>query len=77
MIKVVCIKNAFSNVSLTVNKVYDAELVEYQWGEFYLIRNDEGLLMEYSIKKCNFYFYDYFITLAEWREKQIKSIIDE
>ncbi len=28
-------------------------------------------------KNCIFYFYDYFITLAEWREKQIKTILDE
>ncbi len=71
MIKVVCIDNSRtiswdSDMGLTINKLYDAKLIE--WGDFYTIRNDEGNLMVYSTKR--------FILLADWREKQIKSIID-
>ena len=70
MIKVVCIQNTFSGVSLTLNNVYDAELAPYcEWGEFYIIRNDEGCLIEYHTGR--------FMPLAEWREQQIKIVLDD
>ncbi len=70
MIKVVCIHNTFIDVSLTLNKVYDAELAEFsKWGEFYIIRNDEGCLMEYNTRR--------FMPLAKWREQQIKIVLDD
>jgi hypothetical protein len=74
MIKVICIENGCA--SLTTNKVYDAKLVEltekqlFEWGgELYRIINDDGYSMEYNTGR--------FITLAEWREKQIKIVLDD
>jgi hypothetical protein len=69
MIKVICIENV--GVSLTNHKVYDAELTELFKcdGYSYRIKNDDGNLAQYNSVR--------FITLAEWREKQIKIVLDD
>lgn len=74
MIKVVCIQNRCDvkgknivTFNLTINKIYDADKNEF--GIFYTIRNDVGNLLDYHSEM--------FIPLSEWREQQIKTILDE
>jgi hypothetical protein len=85
LIKVVCIQNTFSGVSLTLNKVYDAELA----GQFYITINNgirDNLFKDhYRISnnseilglfhKDNFMLYNDWLALN--RENHIKSIIDD
>jgi hypothetical protein len=72
MIKVIYIHNqpAFD---LQYNKIYFA--INVGSGDLYCIYEDE--------EKCEcgieigFFFKNHFITLAEWRDKQINEIINE
>jgi hypothetical protein len=72
MIKVLCIVDDF--ILLQKDKVYVASEISYRFGsseKFYLITDiDTNKLLGSFSKKC-------FIVLAEWREQQIKSILDE
>lgn len=86
--KVVCIKDAEYYLD-----EYNPGITEilYKYGEIYTIsrvvksyidvkRNDGDLntsfYLEEPIDEWN-KFSDYFITIAEWRERQINSILDE
>jgi hypothetical protein len=73
MIKVICIKNdGWSQLKsqLTINKVYDAKLIQVNSGDYYYgIISDIGIYIEYNI--------DRFITLADWRQQQINGILNE
>ena len=71
MIKVICI-NIFSVTNeLTLNKVYDAEVLLINGGhhKYYRVINDNGI-------RCD-YFGNRFKLLSEWREQQIKSVLDD
>ena len=50
---------------LTLHKVYEAE----KWDRYYLIYYNE-----YNWK---YYDMDHFVTLAEWRAKQIDKILED
>lgn len=69
LLKVVCINNEEKNdilCDLTLNKIYESH---YYDGISYLLKGNNGFYHFYSSNR--------FITLAEWREKQINSILDE
>jgi hypothetical protein len=72
MIKVLCIVDYY--VLLQKDKVYSASEISYSnhsVEKFYLITDiDTNKIIGSFDKK-------YFIVLAEWREQQIKSILDE
>ena len=66
--KWICINNSRTMAhkpSLTINKLYIGIWVNT---EYIQVINDEG--------REGVYHSNRFITLAEWREKQIKSVID-
>lgn len=76
MVKVICINNSsLSSIKeLTLNKVYDAEIITgvvSSLGEtkYYRIINDNGNIGDY--------FTDRFKLLSDWREKQMKSILND
>jgi hypothetical protein len=80
IIKVICINNKNLNLKLTLYKTYDAEYIHeqrsYDWGNapilewhWYKITDDLGRKEKYNI--------DRFITLAEWRNRQIDSILND
>jgi hypothetical protein len=76
MTKVICINSDFFfsatgkpltlGKPLTHHKVYDAQIVDKN---VYSIINDYGDKGEYYSNR--------FITLSEWREKQMKNILDD
>jgi hypothetical protein len=70
MTKVICINSDFffsaTGKPLTLHKVYDAQIVDKN---VYSIINDYGDKGEYYSNR--------FITLSEWREKQMKNILDD
>jgi hypothetical protein len=79
MIKVVCINNL--DLLLKLNKIYDAEYIHEQrswdwygelkvreWHNYELI-NENGDKVKYPTNR--------FITLAEWRNQQIDSILND
>jgi hypothetical protein len=71
MIKVLCIVDDFA--LLQKDKVYVASEISYSnlSEKFFLITDiDTNKILGSYSKKC-------FIVLAEWREQQIKSILDE
>jgi hypothetical protein len=53
-------------LGLTLNKSYDVTWVDNKW---YEIINDDGFK--------TFYDKEMFINLAEWRNKQIDSILED
>jgi hypothetical protein len=67
MIKVVCIFNKGGNNEtlpcLTIGKIYDAE----EGREYYWLTSDDNVTYNYDKK--------FFITLAEYRDNQINSIL--
>ena len=66
MAKWVCVKEGYN---LTVNKVYDGYIIyigEYTW---LCLIND--IDYEYTYNKSK------FMPLDEWREQQIKSVLDD
>lgn len=78
LIKVICINN--KNLYLTLNKLYYAKYIHEQrswdwrnapileWHFFELI-DDKGIKGKFNTNN--------FITLAEWRDKQIESILED
>jgi hypothetical protein len=69
MIKVFCIDNQYYEDMLDIGKIYDAELVS----------NRYSTCKQYTISDNGIEFYlcrERFITLAEWRNNQINSILD-
>ena len=50
---------------LTLHKVYEAE----KWDRYYRIYSDKHT--------CKYYDVDHFVTLAEWRAKQIDKILED
>jgi hypothetical protein len=68
MIKVVCIDNHSYEDMLDIGKIYDAKLVI-----------DNYPHKQYTISGCGqqYFLTRRFITLAEWRDRQINSILDE
>jgi hypothetical protein len=64
---VFCKTNVFKYVTwnLTIHNSY--KIIDFDIN-YILIQNDSGYLSNYDKKM--------FITSAEWREKQIKSVID-
>jgi hypothetical protein len=85
--KVVCIKDMsnIQHLNYTLHEIYSVSLIKhrirYEYNSYYSIRiEDESKIGWYfeSIDLNNLlYFYDYFMTLAEWREKQINSILED
>jgi len=72
--KVICIKDLFINefstfTILTKGNLYEIEDVYNK--TFWVMTNDR--LRAFNVES----FSKYFITLAEWREQQINSILDE
>jgi len=68
MIKVICISDKESR--LTFNKIYDAEVMNYEfYGEYYCLINDIGVKTHYYTNR--------FKLLSDWREQQIKSVIED
>jgi hypothetical protein len=70
MIKVVCIHPG--NLCLTKNKIYDVEIImpfDVNVRTTYRLENDLGDMWEYNTYR--------FISIAKWREQQIKSILDD
>ena len=76
--KVICINN--KNLHLTLNKIYDAKYIHEQrswdWGNapilewhWYELVNEKGIKEKYNTQ--------HFITLAEWRDIQIDSILKD
>ena len=76
--KVVCINNEWMNLKL--NKVYDAVYIHEQrswdWNNvpilewhWYELINEKNEKKKYETK--------HFITLAEWREQQMKAVLDD
>jgi len=64
--KVICI-SAEDNKKITIGKIYDA----YHDSDlrFYYIKNDDETWVAYFAYK--------FITLADWRDKQIDKILND
>ena len=69
-IKVICIERCNSH------SYSDPEWIIYDRGEMYDFYDDG---YEYRDSKCDFHRVSkrYFITLAEWRDKQIDSILND
>jgi hypothetical protein len=73
MIKLICITASFKQVNLN----------EFYWtdDDFNLIKNPEGSIYildyDYPDHVIGRYPKKYFISIAEWREKQINSILDD
>ena len=70
MTKVICINDTYLFLSrnksyLTEGKIYDA----IEDGLFWSIINDDNNRLSYDKSR--------FIPLAEWREKQINSLLDD
>jgi len=75
--KVVCIKEYKVAGEIKINKenVYTLKYsVNTVAGTIYRI---EGVWFTEENDGSNEYFYDYFIPLSEWRDKQIDSILNE
>ena len=69
IIKVVCIDNT-NQVFLTKGKVYETDLGSvFSYDDYYRIRDDSGSKVDINYLKTR------FMTLAEWRDKQIDSIL--
>jgi hypothetical protein len=72
--KVICIKDLFINefstcTILTKGNLYEIEDVYNK--TFWIMTNDRLRVINNDI------FSKYFITLPEWREQQMRSILDE
>ena len=69
MIKVICIDSKSRKNELTINKIYEGKLTEGTSNKFFRIINDNG-------DRRNYYAHR-FITLAEFREQRINSILND
>ena len=91
--KVICIKDAYYTVSLKpellykcgeiyeINKINNIVMDDSYYTYIDIKRNDKkdastGFYLDNKIEEW-YKFSDYFITLAEWREKQINSILND
>ena len=73
--KVVCIKDYITETkSSEIGNIYSVDYIS-DFSTIVLI-NSCVFYIRNKISDNDLYFYDYFATLAEWREKQIKSILD-
>ena len=75
MFKVICISNKtaskFDEKELEVGKIYDADFFgKFVTSDLYKIYLTEGIYYRLHFKKL-------FLTLAEWREQQIDSILND
>ncbi len=70
MIKVICIDDSRPS-EITLNKIYDAEPIGYNRTSvtYYRLINDNGI-------KSDYYFHR-FELLSDWREQQIKTVLDD
>ena len=68
MIKVICIDDSLPRY-ITLNKIYDAEITVVEDVYYYRLIDDIG-------DKINYYT-NRFKLLSEWREEQIKTILDD
>jgi hypothetical protein len=83
--KVICIKDFdVSNQKFIKGKVYQIKRIDkyscYIAGEIYINDRNFGYRLfyfKYERKSWHKMFSEYFITLAEWRDKQINLILDE
>ena len=66
MTKIVCVYNVNYEKELTLYKVYDAEIIEQR--VYSIFKCDDGVGRNFIKGR--------FITLAEYREQQLNSILD-
>ena len=68
--KIVCVYNANYEKKLTIGKIYDAEYINPTEGynAYSIFKCDDGVGRNFIKGR--------FITLAEYREKQLNSILD-
>ena len=68
--KVICIKSSDGSTldNITIGKVYDSIYTDSYSSIYYLITNDNNGNKYWALK-------NHFITLEEWRAKQIESIL--
>jgi hypothetical protein len=76
MIKVMCIDNTKCENTLTKGKIYDADIIKSYNGDvdtcfYYKITNDMGKKIEIGLH------FNRLKPLADVREEQMKSILDE
>jgi len=76
--KVICIKTDYIStegnsceLNMTIGKLYTIDRISNR--SITIDRWSFGLIDEIFIRK----FQDYFITLADWREKQIDNILND
>lgn len=70
---IVCIKTGnedLSKLQLTVGKQYEVVDTYSDWGEDdqYVVLNDHGINYPYCMSR--------FVSLEEWRDKQIEKVIN-
>ena len=65
--KLICIEDYPEQ--LTRYKLYEGECLSDPSGKYYLVKNDRNYIVYYNTYR--------FITLAEFREQRINSILDE
>ena len=73
----ICINNyekePNNRVSLTIGKLYEASLnYVYHFGNYYQIINENKIIYNFPEKELS----KYFITIAEYRNNQIDSILE-
>jgi hypothetical protein len=68
MIKVICIDDSLPSY-ITLNKIYDAEITVVEDVYYYRLIDDIG-------DKTNYYT-NRFKLLSDWREEQIKTVLDD
>ena len=68
MTKWICVNAGYN---LTVNKVYDGYIVGDDFGKYAGVRLINDIGYEFTYNKSR------FISLDEWREQQIKTVLDE
>ena len=82
MIKAICIKGYKYNGirHLTIGNIYDLEdmsiIDELATSEYSTI-TDNNDTMFFSMEKTFFYVWNYFKLLADWRNEQINSILED
>ena len=75
MIKVICVKEGHKE--LTYHKIYDAEYITEKNVPVKLPTVGWSLIGDYGWKVVFSERFGWVIPLAEWRDKQINSILDE
>jgi hypothetical protein len=62
----------------TIDQIYTVNKIDCIYGvNYYYLEDDKGELRYFSEIKNTFYIYDYFYSVAELRDKQINSILNE